>query len=85
MISSLKAFLWRWTIRRLRGIVWAADEWIHTQELKIRESAPAPVAAPAEVDRKQSARREREHRKQTRAARPRLVYANGQFQRKVAR
>lgn len=83
MISSLKVALWRWVIRRLSLILSRADDWVHAQELQLRESA-APVAAPLELDRKQSAHRERQHRKQTRAARPRLVYVDGQFQRKAA-
>ena len=81
MISSLKVFLWRWMIRRLTVLLSRADEWVHAQEVKLRESAAMPVAAPVELDRKQSAQRERQHRKQTRAARPRLRYQGGQFVR----
>jgi hypothetical protein len=85
MDSKLKKAIWAWILRRLRGIVWAADEWIHAQELKLRESAAAPVRPPAEFDRRASAAREREHKKTAaRAARPRLArlkYAGGQFVR----
>lgn len=79
MLNSFKTVLWRWMIRRLRAIVWAVDEWIHAQELKMRESTTAPVAVPAEMDRKRSAQRERAFRKSAR--RPRLKYAGGQFVR----
>ena len=83
MLNSFQVVLWRWMIRRLRAIVWAADEWIHAQELKLRESAaPALVQAPAEVDRKQSAQRERAFRKSVGRPRiARLKYTGGQFVR----
>ena len=84
MDSALKKKLWQWTLRRLRSLVWIADEWIHAQELKLREPAAAPAPAPAEFDRKASAARERVH-KATRAARPRLIYHGGQFVRKESR
>jgi hypothetical protein len=70
----------------MRAVVWATDEWIHAQELKLREPAAAAlVATPVEFNQKASAAREKVFRKTTaRAARPRLMYVDGQFQRKVA-
>jgi hypothetical protein len=87
MSSALKGFLWQWTLRRLRTIVWAADEWVHAQELKLRESAAAvaPVAPPAEFNRQDSAVREKAHKRAARGlrgGRPRLIYHGGQFMRK---
>ena len=80
MANTLRVALWRWTLRRLRAIVWAADEWIHAQEIKQRETA-APAAVSNEFNVAQSAARERAHRKAARAARPRLRYQGGQFVR----
>jgi hypothetical protein len=81
MRHTLKRAVWKWLLNQLRAAVWAADEWIHAQELELRESAMA-LAPPIEFDRKASAARERVHKKAARAARPRLVYAGGQFVRK---
>lgn len=88
MNSALKVWVWKWIVRRLRAAVWAADEWIHAQELKLsaqRDGGRQPVAPPAEFDRKASAAREKAHKRAARAARPRLIYQGGQFVRKEAR
>jgi hypothetical protein len=85
MWNTLKQAVWRWTLRRLRAIVWAADEWIHAQELKLREPAAAPARVSDEFNVAKSAARERVHKKAARAARPRLVYAGGQFVRQEGR
>lgn len=78
MNSAFKVWLWRWTLRQARVIVWAVDEWVHAQELKLRESAATPAAAPVEFNRKASAARERVHKAKHagRAARPRLAHLN---------
>lgn len=81
MVQTLKSVLWRWTLRRLRAIVWAADEWIHAQEVQLREPAAVPAAVSDEFNVAKSAARERAHRKAARAARPRLQYRGGQFVR----
>ena len=84
MNSALKKKFWQWTLRQLRSLVWAADEWIHAQELKLsaqRDGGRLPAPVPAEFDRKASAARERVQ-KAKRAARPRLIYKGGQFTRK---
>jgi len=64
-----------------------ADEWIHAQELKLsaQRDGGRPLASPIEFDRKASAARERVHKRAARAARPRLLYAGGQFVRKEGR
>ena len=79
---NFKLVLWRWILRQFRAIVWTADEWIHAQEVQLRETAE--VAAPAglsdEFNVAKSAAREKVH-KAKRAARPRLRYQGGQFVR----
>jgi hypothetical protein len=62
--SRIADFLWRFTLRCLRAAIWRADEWVHVQEVKLREPAPAAcvaekLAPPPEVDRQASAARER--------------------------
>lgn len=56
---------------QLRKIVWVADEWIHRQELAMRQEAGRQEYI-AEVDPVASAARERVHKRSARAARPRL-------------
>lgn len=29
---------WRWIVFRLRDLLWRADEWVHAEEIKLRES-----------------------------------------------
>lgn len=33
-----KRRLWRWIVFRLRDLLWRADEWVHAEEIKLRES-----------------------------------------------
>jgi hypothetical protein len=73
-----------WALKKLRMIVWAADEWLHKQELQMRQDA-ARKEHLAEVDPAASAARERVSKKSAhkpRARRPRLVYQGGQFVRR---
>jgi hypothetical protein len=37
--APLRKTCWRWTIRTLRDTLWRVDEWVHAQEVKIREEA----------------------------------------------
>jgi hypothetical protein len=81
--------LWRWTLRKLRVLIDAADDWIHAEEVKIREAAAAPVVRaarpPIEFDRQKSAARERIHKQAVRSPRarlPRLQYSSGEWVQK---
>lgn len=56
--SRFTALLWRWTLRRARLALDVADEWIHAQEVRLREQAAIPQRL-AEVDPIASAVRER--------------------------
>jgi hypothetical protein len=54
MKAETKLALRRWTVRTLRKLFWRADEWIHSQEMALREethdlSIPLPLesAGPA--------------------------------------
>lgn len=59
-----------WSLKALRGAIWRADEWIHAQELKLREEAEMEKYR-AEVSPAKSAARERVHRRESgRAAHP---------------
>lgn len=51
----------RWAIRTLRLILDRADEWLHAQEVRIRDEAARPAYV-AEVDPAASATREKEFR-----------------------
>jgi hypothetical protein len=85
-MRTFKGILWTWALRQMRAVVWMADEWIHAQELKLREPIPAaPVAPPVEFNQKASAAREKMFRKTVaRTPRPRLIYKSGQFVRQDA-
>jgi hypothetical protein len=90
---KVKAALWRWFLRRVGDVVAAAEDWIHTEEVKLRQpvAAPAPVVRTDEFQIKASRVRERAHKAAARAARPRLHqvtarparlrYVGGQFVR----
>lgn len=84
MNKTIKTALWRWTIRKARMLVDMIDEWLHNEEVRMRESAQSapsgPVAPPIEVDRTASRAREKVIHK-TRVAHPRLRYQGGQFVR----
>jgi hypothetical protein len=48
MKPETKIALRRWTIRTLRKLLWHADEWVHRQEMTLREeshdlSIPIPL------------------------------------------
>jgi len=75
----MKRKLWKLTLRILRSIVLAIDDWIQRQEVLLRQPAEARQMI-AEVNRSQSAMRERAIRK-AREKQPRLRYVNGQFVR----
>lgn len=82
----MKRYLWKLAIRMLQSLVWRADEWLHAQEIKLREPAPAAVIARAaapdpEFDVKASAARERIVKKARAASprHPRLKYQHGEF------
>jgi hypothetical protein len=80
--KNIETALWRWTIRKLRLLMDAVDDWLHAEEMKIRV-LPAPVATQGRTDEFQiAASRARE--KQTKKARPRLRYQGGQFVREGA-
>lgn len=80
MKTKLKTALYRWTLRRLRLLLDAADEWLYAEEHKVRSVRASVPAADSSVDRQASAAREKAIRK-TRPARPRLRYERGQFVR----
>lgn len=89
MRARAKAYLWRLFLRYAGNVVTAAEDWIHAQEVKLRENAAAavtsaPVAVPEEFQVKASAARERAKRA-ARPRRPRLVYQAGQFVRQGVR
>jgi hypothetical protein len=85
MADTLKRAFWVWMLYQLRAAVWAADEWIHAHELKLREPAAAPARVSDEFNVAKSAAREKAHKRAARAARPRLVYHGGQFVRQEGR
>lgn len=39
LCPRVRAAAWRWTIYTMRDILWRVDEWVHEQEVKIREGA----------------------------------------------
>ena len=85
--EKFRTAIWRWTLRTLRTIVWAADEWILKQEQAIRDETEKPESQIAgylaAVDPKASAARERIVRK-ARASKPkmpRLIYQHGNWVR----
>lgn len=39
MKAETKLAIRRWTIRTLRKLIWRADEWIHRQEMALREES----------------------------------------------
>jgi hypothetical protein len=78
-----RGILRRWALKKLRAIVWAADEWLHKQELQMRQDA-ARKEHLTEVDPAASAARERVSKKpasKPRARRPRLIYQHGYWVR----
>lgn len=81
MRENLKTKIWRWTLKRLRLAIDAADEWLHAHEVQFREArATEHETRDTSCDRRASAAREKAIRK-SRAARPRLRYIAGQFVR----
>jgi hypothetical protein len=82
MWNALRKAVWKWILKKLRGIVWVADEWIHAQEVKLQVTGTSAQAPDPAVDPVASAAREKVFRsKPARAARPRLRYQGGQFVR----
>ena len=82
MWNAIRKAVWKWTLKKLRGIVWAADEWIHAQEVRLKEAGSGVQVPDPAVDPVASAAREKVFRsKPARAARPRLRYQGGQFVR----
>lgn len=77
---QIQAALWRWSIRKLRPIVDAVDDWLHAEEVKIR-AVPTIVATSARADEFQVAATRAREKVHKRAARPRLRYRDGQFVR----
>jgi hypothetical protein len=77
----MKTILWRWTLKRLRLAIDAADDWLHAEEIKFREARAiaAPAPRPIEFDRAKSAARERQIKK---ARVPRLRYQAGAWVRR---
>lgn len=52
MTPATKLAIRRWAIRTLRKLIWRADEWIHAQEMKLREvSHDLSVSVPVEPAR----------------------------------
>jgi hypothetical protein len=45
MKPQTKLALKRWTVRQIRKLLWRADEWIHSQEVKLRLEAEQVAAA----------------------------------------
>ena len=95
MKTKLQRYLWRLFLRLAGNAVTAAEDWIHAQEVKLREESQsagnaqtAVTAAPAKCSEefavKASAARERVKRA-ARPRRPRLVYQAGQFVRQEGR
>jgi len=84
--SQITSTLWRWILRFLRSAIWVADEWVHAQEVKLRDTSHESPGTSHEYDVDASRERERAIKKsqRTRAARvrtPRLKYAHGEFVR----
>jgi hypothetical protein len=44
MKPQTKLALKRWAVRQIRKLLWRADEWIHSQEVKLRLEAEQAVA-----------------------------------------
>jgi hypothetical protein len=82
ILRRLAVSLERWTLKRLRLALDAADEWLHAHEVQFRTSqlsaSEAPARTPAEFDRAKSAARERATKK---ARAPRLRYVAGAWVR----
>lgn len=93
----MKTKLWKFTLRVLRDLVWRADEWIHTQEIRLRDSLAEREAKrlPARPPIGCSSASLTNRRKTTGAAprlsavsmgrrrqTPRMVYQHGEFVRR---
>lgn len=76
--SRITAFLWRFSIRKLRLLVDAADDWLHAEEMKIRVVSE-PVMVPARSDEFQIAASRVREKAIKKARAPRLRYQSGQF------
>jgi hypothetical protein len=82
-MDRIRETLWRWAIVRLRLIVDGMDEWIHAQEVQIREktcSSDNPRVDPL-YDRAESSRRESKIRRARKTKLPRLRYDRGAWVR----
>jgi hypothetical protein len=71
--------LHRWMLRQLRELIWRADEWVHVQEVRLRDEA-AMANTKTEIDPIASNARERvivaARRKQKTS---KLRYVGGEF------
>lgn len=94
MKTRIRKYLFRLFLRFAGNVVTAAEDWIHAQEVRLREEAaatvtPLPAAVPEEYQVKASAAREkkiraaRSLRGSGQAHRPRLVYHHGEFVRQA--
>lgn len=78
---NLQSQFRKWTLKRLRSLVWFLDEWIHRQEIAMRQDA-AREQLTEELHPVASAARERAAVCRPRAKRiPRLKYQHGEFVR----
>lgn len=80
----MKRAIQRWALRIGRKLLWRADEWVHAQEVRLREPRAdvASITASPGYDRRASGMRERAivtaRRKQKT---PKLRYVAGEFVR----
>jgi hypothetical protein len=83
--NIFRSRLKRWLIKMLRNAVDRADEWVHRQEVGIREQVAGGREYAAEVDPVASRKRERAIVKTRRPRLARLKYQHGEFVRSEAR
>lgn len=76
--------LWRWNLRLFRTMIWTADEWVHTQELKLQSRITGHGSRVTDHSCDQVASSIREHARRRVAKFHKLKYAGGQFVRESA-
>jgi hypothetical protein len=84
MKNAIRVILWRWTLKRLRLAVDAADEWLHAREVQFREARMVQPETPALVNDEFNVAKSRvRERAIKKAGTPRLRYQHGQFVRQT--
>lgn len=73
--------LWRWNLRLFRAMIWTADEWVHTQEVKLQSRVTTHESRVTDSSCDRVASSIREHARRRVAKFQKLKYAGGQFVR----